>query len=112
MAFLQNLKIIPIINKIDAPGANIEEVTKSMVKEFNVESDKIHLISAKTGFGVDTLLKRIVEEIPPPKIILQTNKFKGFLVDSFFVKDLGVILVMTIRDGQLKKGDSIVSCHF
>lgn len=61
--------------------------------------------------GVDLLLDKIIKEVPSPSLI-DDGIFKGFLVDSQFVKDKGVILIINVKSGTIKKGDSIVSCAF
>lgn len=111
LAIAQNLKIIPVINKIDMQGANIENTLFEMKHCFGFEEKEVRLISAKTGKGVEELLIDIIEEIPPP-IANNENHFKGFLIDSWFVKDRGVYLLMQLKDGQICKGDRIYSCHF
>jgi translation elongation factor EF-4 len=114
MAILQGLRVIPAINKIDSPLAEVEAVKKSIVKEFGFEEDEIHMISARSGLGVKQLLEDVIEKVSAPQIEVFENEsvFKGFLVDSFFVKDLGVVLVLHVRGGELRKGDLIASCAF
>lgn len=111
LALSQNLAIIPVINKIDMQGANIEGTTEEMIKSFGVKSEEILLVSAKTGKGVDKLLEEIVNRVPPPQVSNEKT-FKGFLVDSWFIKNKGVVMLISIKDGQLQVGDRIVSCNF
>lgn len=72
-----------------------------MVEVFNFNPNEIMRVSAKTGLGVPLLLDNIVDRIPPPKAI---KELKCFLIDSWYVKDKGVILLILIRGGVLKKG--------
>lgn len=111
LALAQELMILPVINKIDMQGANIEATTEEMVKSFGIKPEEIILVSAKTGKGVPLLLEEIIKKIPPPKVSNE-KPFKGFLVDSWFIKDKGVVLLLSIRDGQITAGDRIVSCNF
>ena len=67
------------------------------------------MVSAKTGLGVPKLLDAIIALVPPPET---TPELRLFLIDSWYVKDKGVILLFLIKGGQLKKGDQIVSCAF
>lgn len=111
LAMASNLKIIPVLNKIDMPGANLDGAIEEMKNCFGFREEEIQKISAKTGSGVEPLLISIIENVPPPKVNNEKN-FKGFLIDSWFVKDRGVYLLMQLKDGQVAKGDKIVSCHF
>lgn len=86
-------------------AASVEEVTQSIVEVFKFRPEEIMKVSAKTGLGVPSLLERIVDLIPPPKVATTNNELKCFLVDSWFVKDKGVVLLFLIRGGVLKKGD-------
>ena len=75
------------------PAANPEEVAQNMELQFDVKPEDIHMISAKTGLGVEKLLEDIVEKLNPP--ICDINKpFKGFLIDSWFIKDQGVVMLV------------------
>lgn len=111
LALSQDLSIIPVINKIDMQGANIESTIDEMVRSFGVKKEEILLVSAKTGKGVLELLPEIIKRIAPPKVF-NDQPFKGFLVDSWFVKDKGVVLLLSIKAGQLAAGDRIISCNF
>ncbi|EAS02961.2 translation factor GUF1 (macronuclear) [Tetrahymena thermophila SB210] len=105
------LKIIPVINKIDMPAAHPEEVAENMQLQFDVEKEDIHFISAKTGVGVDGVLRAVVEKLDPPKADIN-KPFKGFLIDSWFIKDQGVVMLVQVKDGCIAKGEQIMSCAF
>lgn len=84
-----------------------------MCMQFDIDDDNdIKAISAKTGAGVKELLSEIVEKFPAPTDVDLKGNFKGFLIDSWFVKDLGVILLFNTMAGEIRKGDQIMSCHF
>ena len=111
LAIAEELTIIPVINKIDMQGANIETTIQEMIKSFGFKEEEILLVSAKTGKGVDAVFPEIINKIGCPKVSNQ-KPFKGFLVDSWFLKDKGVVLLLSIKDGQISVGDRIVSCNF
>ena len=69
------------------------------------------MLSAKTGKGVAELFPEIIHRIEPPKVSNEKT-FKGFLVDSWFIKDKGVVLLVSVRDGQITVGDKIISYNF
>jgi translation factor GUF1, mitochondrial len=106
LAFDQNLTIIPVINKIDLANAQIERVTREIDKLFDFKIDDIIKTSAKTGAGIEELLSAIVERIPAP--ISKTDELlKALLFDSWFDEYKGVICLIAVKDGIIKKGDSI-----
>lgn len=99
----QNLKIIPVINKIDLATANIEK-TKQEIKSL-LETNNILLISAKTGEGIEEVLKRVIEEVPAPK---ESNKdFRALIFDSEYDSYKGIIACVRIFDGKIRKGEKI-----
>jgi GTP-binding protein LepA len=110
LAFEQDLTIIPVINKIDMANADPERVTREMERALDIDRDDILKISAKTGIGLDVLLPAIVERIKPP-VGAPEGKLKALLFDSWFDEYRGVICLIEIIDGTLKKGDYITSAH-
>ncbi|KAF7363657.1 Translation factor GUF1, mitochondrial [Mycena sanguinolenta] len=123
----RGLKIIPVLNKIDLPAAQPERIAAQMQSTFGIDPADIIQISAKTGRGVDQVLQAIVDRIPPPNGTT-TRPLKAFLFDSMYDRYRGVISLVAIQDGILKKvrysvdlvihhlvsiisGDRIVSCH-
>ena len=103
LAIEQNLTIIPVINKIDLPAANISKTTKEIAK---LIKDKALLASAKTGEGVDDILKTIVEKIPAPTG--DVNKpLRALIFDSIYDEYKGVIAYVRVVDGKVKRGDKI-----
>jgi len=111
LAFEAELKMIPVINKVDMPAANPESTVAEIQEQFDAKREEIHLVSAKTGKGVEGLLPDIVEKIPPPDGDI-TKDFRGFVIDSWFLKDKGVITLVQVVDGYIAKGDKIVSNAF
>jgi len=106
LAFDQDLTIIPVINKVDMAAADPERVAEQMTKLFDFPKDEIIGTSAKTGLGMDDVLKAVVKRIPPPKAVLD-KPLKALLFDSWFDEYRGVICLVEIRDGVIKKGDNI-----
>ncbi len=97
-ALEQNLTLIPVINKIDLPNADIEGVKKQLVETFGFNEGEILLVSGKTGEGVDKLLEEIVEKIPAPKQEIE-KPLKALIFDSFFDSFKGVIAQVRIVEG-------------
>ncbi|KAJ7905774.1 P-loop containing nucleoside triphosphate hydrolase protein [Mycena olivaceomarginata] len=106
----RGLKIIPVLNKIDLPAAQPERIAAQMQSTFGIDPEDIIQISAKTGRGVDQVLQAIIDRIPPPKGTA-AGPLKAFLFDSMYDRYRGVISLVAIQDGILKKGDRIASCH-
>jgi elongation factor 4 len=106
LAFDQNLTIIPVINKIDLANAQVDRVTKEITKLFDFEPSQIIKTSAKSGIGIHELLQAVVERIPSP-ISNVSGQLKALLFDSWFDEYKGVICLIAVKDGIIKKGDSI-----
>jgi GTP-binding protein LepA len=106
LALENNLTIIPIINKIDLPNADVERVKNEIINVLGFREDEIILTSAKTGFGVEELLHAIIKRIPAP--IGDKNKpLQALIFDSIFDSYRGVIILTRIVNGTLKIGDTI-----
>ncbi|KAF7778547.1 hypothetical protein Agabi119p4_2892 [Agaricus bisporus var. burnettii] len=106
----RGLKIIPILNKIDLPAAQPERIAAQIETIFGLDPSEIIKISAKTGLNAEAVLTAIVERIPPPRGS-QTEPLKAFLFDSHFDTYRGVISLINLQHGVLRKGDKIASCH-
>lgn len=106
LAFEQDLTIIPVINKIDLPNANITKVVNELEKLFDFNEEDTVQCSAKTGFGITKILDAIVERIPAPTSDRQLP-LKALLFDSWYDEYRGVVCLIAIKDGMLKKGDQI-----
>ncbi len=106
LALDHNLEIIPILNKIDLPAANPEEVKDQIVELLGCNREDILLASGKTGKGVPEILEAVVERIPAPKGDLQAP-FQGLIFDSLYNNFRGVIAYFRAFNGTLKKGDKV-----
>jgi elongation factor 4 len=107
LAFDQDLTIIPIINKIDLPNADMPRVTRELDLLFDFKSGEIVAASAKTGIGTKDILDAIVTRIPAPQRSSDEAPLKALLFDSWFDEYRGVICLMVLQDGIIKKGDII-----
>ena len=106
LALESNLTIIPVINKIDLPNADVEKVSKELIDLIGFSKDEIILTSAKTGEGVKKLVDAIVERVPSPEG-KSVSKLKALIFDSVFDSYKGVIASVRVVDGSLKVGDKI-----
>ena len=107
LAMDNNLEIIPIINKIDLPNAEVDRVTKEIVDTLGFKEEDIILCSAKEGIGIDKLLEKIVEVIPSPEDSFNDDKLSALIFDSYFDPYKGVVLSIRVMNGSLKVGDKI-----
>ena len=106
LALENDLTIIPVINKIDLPNADVPKVKKELVETLGFDEDEIILTSAKTGEGVRELIEAIIERIPSPKGN-PNGKLKALVFDSYFDSYKGVVVLVRIKDGKLKLKDKI-----
>lgn len=111
LAYSMNLKLIPVINKIDLDIADIPQAEDQIVNTFELPQEDIIKVSAKTGINIaENLLPAIIDRIPPPTGILR-KPFRALLVDSWYDSYMGVVLLVHIVDGSVKKGDKILSAQ-
>lgn len=106
MAIDQGLKIIPVLNKIDLPSANIELVKEEIITFLQCNSEDIILASAKTGFGINKILDSIVEQIPYPNYDINAP-LQAIIFDSVFNQYKGVEVYFKILNGEIHKGDKV-----
>lgn len=106
LALAADLVIIPVLNKIDLPAANVERVSGEIVSLLGCSKEDILHMSAKTGQGVDRLLEKVVESIPPPTGQVDMP-LRALIFDSYFDDYRGVILYVRIVDGAVNKTDTI-----
>lgn len=106
LAMEQDLKIIPVINKIDLPNADIPRVKKELMDVLGFREDEIILASGKTGEGVKDIIEAVIERIPAPVISLD-KPTRALIFDSYFDSYKGVVLLVKVVDGKIKVGDTI-----
>jgi len=101
-----NHKIIPVLNKIDLPAADTEKVKKQIEDVIGIDTTHSINCSGKTGEGVEDILESIIKVLPPPKGNVK-SPLKSLLVDSWYDSYLGVVILVRVIDGSLKKGMEI-----
>ena len=106
LAMEQDLTIIPVLNKVDLPAADVPRVSKQVINLLGCEESEIIHISAKTGQNVDQVLAAIVERIPAPTG-QPDDPTRALIFDSYYDDYRGVILYVRVVDGQIKKGEAI-----
>jgi len=106
-AIEQGLEVVPVINKIDLPTADPKRVIHEIEDIIGIVAQDALKISAKTGFGIEELLERIVERIPPPRGSID-KPLKALIIDSWFDSYLGVVSLVRVVDGKLVPGNKIL----
>ncbi len=101
-----NHEIIPVLNKIDLPSAEPERVCREIEDVVGIDTSEAVKVSAKTGIGIDDLLEAMVKRLPPPKGD-RDAPLKALLVDSWYDPYLGVVTLVRVQDGVLRKGMKI-----
>ncbi len=107
LAMNSDLTIIPVINKIDLPNADIEKVKKELVTILGFKESDILLCSGKTGVGIKEIVDSIIEKIPSPKGS-ETDETKALIFDSYFDPYRGVIASVCVKSGEIRKDDTII----
>ena len=100
------LEVIPVLNKIDLPSAEPERVSQQIEEIIGLDTSGMLMISAKTGQGIEDLLETLVERVPPPAGE-PGNPLKVLIMDSWFDNYLGVVCLVRVHDGAIRKGDRI-----
>jgi len=105
-AIEQGLEVLPVLNKIDLPAAEPERVKHEIEDIIGIEARDALLVSAKTGLGVEELLEELVKRIPPPQGDYDAP-LQALIIDSWFDSYLGVVSLVRVKQGRLKKGQKI-----
>ena len=106
LALNHNLTIIPVINKIDLPNADVPKVTAELVKVLGFKEDEIIPVSGKTGENVNLLLDAVIDRINPPQDLKEGTK--ALIFDSYFDQYKGVVASICVKSGSIKTGDTII----
>ena len=106
LAIDNDLEILPVVNKIDLPSADVEGTKKQIEDEIGLDTDEAVDVSAKTGLNVDQVLEKIVQDVPAPTGDL-TAPLKALIFDSKYDDYRGVVLSVRVFEGTVKKGDKI-----
>ena len=105
LALDNNLEIIPVINKIDLPSADIPKVEKELYDTFGFKKEEIIKVSAKTGEGIPSLIEEVINKVPAPKV--KEDKLKCLIFDSYFDPYRGVVILVRVESGTLNKKTKI-----
>jgi GTP-binding protein LepA len=103
----QGLEVVPVLNKIDLPTADVERVKAEIEAVIGIDAEDAVSISAKTGLNVVEVLEAIVERIPPPKDV-DTGHLQALIIDSWFDNYLGVVSLVRVVQGEIRPGDKIL----
>lgn len=108
LALDQNLTIIPVVNKIDLPAADINKTKNEIIKLLGCREDEIILSSGKTGQGVNEILQAVIKRVLPPVEMVQDSPLRALIFDSNYDEYKGVVAYVRIFDGEVEKGDKII----
>ncbi len=107
LALEANLELIPVLNKIDLPGAEPDRVSREIEEVVGLDTSNAILASAKAGIGISDVLQSVIEYIPPPPDN-SGNPLRALIFDSYYDPFRGVVVYFRIVDGELRKGDKIL----
>jgi GTP-binding protein LepA len=107
LALDQDLEIIPVLNKVDLPSADVERVVEEIEEVIGLDASGAVMCSAKTGLGIREVLESLVLHVPPPTG-KDEDRLRSLIVDSWFDSYVGVVIVMRVMDGVIKKGEKII----
>ena len=105
LAIEADLKIIPVLNKIDMPNADIETVSSQVIDLIGCTQDEILLVSAKEGIGIEKVFESIILNIPEPTAKYENNFSRALIFDSFYDQFRGVVAYVRVFGGEFKKND-------
>lgn len=106
LAIDQNLEIIPVINKIDLPSADVERVKKEIEEILGIDASMAIPVSAKTGVGIEDVLEAVIDFVPPP-VDTTEKPLRALVFDSAYDQYLGTLCFFKIMDGKMKVGDNV-----
>jgi GTP-binding protein LepA len=107
MAMEHNLEIIPILNKIDLPSADVELRAQEIEDALGIPKEEVIAISAKEGTNVEKVLERVIERVPHPLEASTTGELKALIFDSIYDSYRGVVTYVRLQSGSIKKGDKL-----
>ncbi|MCC7196921.1 elongation factor 4 [Candidatus Peregrinibacteria bacterium] len=111
MALDHNLLIVPVLNKIDLPSADVERRAHEIEQTLGIPKEEIIAISAKEGTNVEKVLEAVIDRLPPPKSTDDGDETKALIFDSVYDSYRGVVSYVRLMSGELKRGDKIYLLH-
>jgi len=103
----QGLEVVPVLNKIDLPTADVDRVKAEIEAVIGIDASEAVAVSAKTGLNVEEVLEAIVTRIPPPQP-RDTDKLQALIIDSWFDNYLGVVSLVRVMQGEIRKDDKLL----
>lgn len=110
MALEHDLEIIPVLNKIDLQAADVERRAKEIEDALGIPASDVIAVSAKEGTNVEEVLRKVIEQVPPPEIT-NDEETKALIFDSVYDSYKGVVAYVRVMEGSLKKGDKVKLLH-
>lgn len=107
LALEHDLEIVPVLNKIDLPSADVEKCSKEIEDALGIPKEEIIAVSAKEGTNVDQLLGEVIERMPAPQEATKDHELKALVFDSIYDPYKGVVAFVRLKSGALKKGDKV-----
>jgi len=107
-AIEQGLEVIPVLNKMDLPQADPDKVKQEIEEIIGVDASHAIPVSAKSGLGIEDLMEQLVALVPPPQGDIDAP-LQALIIDSWFDNYLGVVSLVRVKNGRLKKGDKIIT---
>lgn len=107
MAIEHDLEIIPVLNKIDLPSADVEKRAKEIESALGIPAAEIIAVSAKEGTNVEKVLARVIERVPAPKEAQELDELKALIFDSVYDPYKGVVAYVRLQSGSVKRGDKV-----
>ncbi|MBI4995023.1 elongation factor 4 [Candidatus Peregrinibacteria bacterium] len=111
LALDHNLAIVPVINKIDLPAADVSRVKEELKHILGIDPNEVICISAKSGLNVEKIFDAILKKVPAPKIIAKTDETKALIFDSVYDTYKGVVAYVRLFQGEIKRGDKMKFLH-
>jgi len=111
LALEHSLTIVPVLNKIDLPSADVARRAKEIENTLGIPKEEIIAISAKEGTNVEKVLEQVIKRVPPPKATGEGDETKALIFDSVYDTYRGVVTYVRLMSGELKRGDKIYMLH-
>jgi GTP-binding protein LepA len=111
LAIEHDLELIPVINKIDLPSADINKVSTEIENTLGIPREDIISVSAKEGTNVEKVLEAVINRVPPPKKANENDELKSLVFDSKYDTYKGVVTYIRVKNGEVKKGDTVYFLH-